>query len=160
MANTKLTDALNELLGGGWSAYAQHHTHVGLLRSWGIEGLATDMEAAIADEPVSLTNILNRILDLDATPAFTTSPPNIGTDLQSILENDLEVQRNVQDPLRAVAELANTGHDTTTRTLIETIIADEEQHLYWIETELQLLDRLGEGLYTANRINAPGTTPA
>ncbi len=152
--NTDVTDALGRLLGGGWSAYAQHSTHVSLLRSWGIEGLAASMAAAIADEPATLARILDRLLDLDAKPAFTIATPNIGTDLRSILDNDLQLQQTTQPILTAIAELAADAHDTTTRNLIEGVIADEEEHLSWLKTEVDLFDKLGESLYMSNRLAA------
>ena len=152
--NTDLMDALNGLLGGGWSAYAQHATHVSLLRSWGIEGLAASMAVAIADEPATLTLVLDRLLDLDGTPSFTIAAPTIGIDLRSILDNDLQVQQAAQPALIAIAELAANAHDTTTRNLIEVVVADEEEHLNWLKTEVDLFDKLGESLYMANRLTA------
>jgi hypothetical protein len=83
-------------------ALAQHQSHVALLDSWGVAGLAA---------------------------------------------KDLEGQRQARPTLNAAAE-----HDATTRVVLEGIIADEEQHLAWLETELDLLERLGEPLHLASRL--------
>jgi bacterioferritin len=147
-----VTDALNQLLGAYWTGYAPHQTHVALLASWGLHGLAADMGTHIADEPLTIGKLLDRLLEINGRPAFTSTAPNIGADLRSVLENDMAIQRNTRPALNAIAESAGAAHDATTRTLVETILVDEELHLAWLETELELFEKLGEALYTANRL--------
>jgi bacterioferritin len=148
----EVVDLLNFLLGVYWMAAAQHQTHVALLKSWGVTGLATSMQARIDDEPVTIAALTNRILDLDGRPKFEIGAPNIGTDLRSVLENDLAIQRDAPGALNEAAEAAARSHDATTRALIEGIVADEEQHLAFLQLELSLFDRLGEQLYLSTRI--------
>lgn len=152
-ASGPVIELLNALLGVYWRAAAQHQTHVALLRSWGAAGLAADMQKRIDDEPITIAALTNRILDLDGRPSFTIGTPDIGDDLRSILENDLAIQRGAPQGLNAAAEAAAAAHDATTRTLIESIVADEEQHLSFLKLELSLLDRLGDQLYLSTRIN-------
>ncbi len=159
IATTPVTQLLNQLLGGYWAAAAQHQTHVALLESWGISGLASTMQTHIDDEPITIAALLNRLLDLGGQPDFTFATPTIGTTLREVLENDMEAQRNTRPGLNQAAEVAAGEHDATTRVLIEGILADEEQHLSWLETELDLLERLGEPLYLANRLCAPASPP-
>jgi bacterioferritin len=154
--NESIVALLNSLLGVYWMAAAQHQTHVALLRSWGLVGLADATQARINDEPITIAALTNRILDLDGQPSFTIGTPNIGTDLRSVLENDIAIQRGAPEGLNAAAEAA--VHDAATRQLIEGILLEEEQHLAFLELELSLLDRLGEQLYFSTRIN--GTTSA
>lgn len=154
-----VVDLLNSLLGVYWMAAAQHQTHVALLRSWGVVGLAASMQAHIDDEPGTIASLTDRILDLDGQPSFSIGTPNIGSDLRSVLDNDIAIQRDAPAGLNAAAEAAAAAHDATTRNLIEAIIGDEEQHLSFLELELDLLDRLGESLYLSTRINAPTSPP-
>lgn len=149
---TPVTQLLNALLGGYWAAMAQHQTHVALLDSWGIAGLAQHMRTRIADEPVTITALLERLLDLDGQPTFTIPAPSIGTTLREVLDNDMKTQRLTRPTLNAAAETAGTHHDATTRVLLEGILADEEKHLSWLQLELDLFERLGEALYVSNRI--------
>lgn len=149
-------DLLNQLLGTYYTALAQHQTHVALIDSWGLSGLAQSMQAHIDDEPVTLRDLTNRLLDLGGQPSFEIPAPRIGTALREVLENDLAGQRRVRPDLNAAAETAAAAHDATTRVLLERVLADEEVHLAWLETELSLLDRLGEQLYTASRISTQG----
>jgi bacterioferritin len=152
-----VTDLLNDLIGIYYTALPQHQTHVALLHAWGIDGLAAGMQARIDDEPVTIATLTNRLLELDGQPKITLGTPNIGTTLREVLENDLSAQRNARPDLNAAAERAADAHDATTRVLLEGILADEEQHLSWLQTELELLDKLGEPLYIANRLGAPTT---
>jgi bacterioferritin len=150
--NEPVITLLNGLLGVYWTSYAQHQTHVALIESWGAVGLARGMQAHIDDEPETITSVLNRLLDLGGRPAFTLGETNIGTSLREILENDLELQQLARPGLNAAAEAAAGAHDATTRILIEAVLADEEAHLSWLETELELLEKLGDQLYLSNRL--------
>jgi len=157
---TSCVDMINGLLGVYYTALAQHQTHVALLDSWGLSGLARSMEARIADEPVTIAELMQRLLDLGGTPTFTLGTPNIGASVAEVLDKDLEIQRLAPAGLNAAAEAASADHDATTRVMLEGILADEEKHLAWLEGERALLDRLGEALYFANRMGAPATPPS
>ena len=158
--NQPVLDLLNGLLGVYWTSYAQHQTHVALVDSWGLAGLAGSMRAHIDDEPDTIDRMLDRLLDLGGRPAFTLGDTKIGTSLREVLENDLELQRMARPGLNAAAEAAAAAHDATTRILLEGVLADEEEHLSWLETELALLEKLGEQLYFANRLGASPAAPS
>jgi bacterioferritin len=151
---------LNRLLGTYWTGYAQHQTHVALIQSWGLHGLATPMAARIADEPMTIGILLNRLIDLGGFPEFTLAKPHIGTTIREVLDHDMDGQRRARPDLNAAAESASGAHDATTRILIEGVLADEEMHLSWLQTEIDLYDRLGEALYVANRLDAPSPPTA
>ena len=153
-------DLLNGLLGVYWTAYAQHQTHVALIDSWGIAGLARGMQAHIDDEPETINLVLKRLLDLGGRPAFTLGETKVGTSLREVLDHDLELQRAARPGLNAAAEAAAGAHDATTRILLEGVLADEEEHLSWLETEVALLERLGEQLYLSNRLSEPASGPS
>ncbi len=145
---------LNGLLGAAWRACSQHQTHIALIEAWGLQGLADAMRIRTADEPVTIGALLNRLVDLDGTPAFTIEVPAIGATVREILDNDMGLQRHTRPLLNAAAEAAGAAHDATTRNLIEQILADEEQHLSWLDTEIALYETLGESLYCASRLQA------
>ena len=143
---------LNGLLGATWRAYAQHQTHVALIEAWGLKGLAGQMRVRTADEPVTINALLNRLGDLDGAPAFTIDAPTIGATVREVLDNDMALQRYTRPMLNTAAEAAAAAHDATSRNLIEQILADEEQHLAWLETEIELCAKLGDALYIASRL--------
>ncbi|HCE5828590.1 TPA: hypothetical protein NHK69_005115 [Pseudomonas aeruginosa] len=143
---------INQLLGSYWGAYAQHRMHVALLDAWGVTGLARSMESHISDEPGTIARLSTRLLDLSGKPAFAIAAPNIGNSLREILQNDLDVHR-ARPALNTAAEVAAAAHDATSRVMFESILSEEERHLTWLDTELKLLDQLGEPLYVANRLH-------
>src|SRR5689334_446565 len=117
------------------------------------------MATRMADEPVTIASLLSRLIDLGGIPDFTMAQPHIGTTVREVLDNDMAGQRRARPGLNSAAESAAGAHDATTRILIESILADEELHLSWLQTEIDLYDRLGEALYVANRLNTPPTSP-
>jgi bacterioferritin len=151
---------LNGLLSGLWRASIQHQTHISVIEAQGLHGLADAMRIRIADEPIAIRELLNRLVDLGGTPAFTIGALAIGATVREILDNDMALQCHVRPKYNAAAEAAAVAHDATTRNLIEKILADEEQHLSWLETEIALHERLGESIYSISRLSAgaPRTT--
>ena len=145
---------LNGLLSGLWRACVQHQTHVAVIETLGLQGLADAMRVRTADEPIAIRGLLDRLVDLGGKPAFTIEAPAIGATVREILDNDMELQRHARPKLNAAAETAGAAHDATTRNLIEQILADEEKHLSWLETEIVLYETLGESLYCASRLQA------
>lgn len=143
---------LNNLLAVYWKALIQHKSHVAVIESEGASLLASEMTAKIADEPETLENLQNRLLDLGGVINFTLSQPNIGTNLREALQNDYELQKNARTALNELVRQVAELNDATTRNLIEEILADEEEHLAWLEQELNLLEKLGEPLYLSKRM--------
>jgi bacterioferritin len=146
---------LNGLLGATWSAYAQHQTHVALIEAWGLKGLASQMRARTADEPVTIHALLNRLGDLHGAPEFTIEAPTIGATVREVLDNDMALQRHTRPLLNAAAECG--GRSRCHQPHHQQILADEEQHLSWLETEIDLCARLGDALYIASRLQAVTT---
>lgn len=110
------------------------------------------MTAKIADEPETIENLQNRLLDLGGVINFTVSQPNIGKNLREALQNDYELQKDARTGLNKLIKEVDELGDATTRNLIEEILVDEEEHLAWLEQELSLLEKLGEPLYLSKRM--------
>jgi bacterioferritin len=151
---------LNRLLSGLWRGCVQHQTHIAVIEARGLQGLADAMRVRTADEPIAIRALLNRLVDLGGTPAFTIEALAIGATVREILDNDMGLQRHARPKFNAAAEAAAAAHDATTRNPIEKILADEEQHLSWLETEITLYEKLGESLYCASRLSAGGAGAA
>ena len=75
MTDNPMFAILNALLGGLWRAGVQHQTHLAVIEARGLHGLADAMRVRIADEPIAIRALLNRLLDLGGTPAFTNIAP-------------------------------------------------------------------------------------
>ena len=143
---------LNRLIGDFCRGSIQHQAHVAVLRSLGVTALAADMSTRIADEPVTIGQLTDRLLDLDGRLDIEVGKPRIGHTLREVLTQDLAVQQQARPVLNEAAELMAANHDAVSRQLIESILAEEEAHLAWLKNEVSLLDRLGEAAYLASRI--------
>lgn len=135
-----------------WKALIQHKSHVAVIESEGASLLASQMSDKIADEPQTIEHLQNRLLDLGGVINFTIAQPHIGTNLREVLQNDYELQKNARTDLNELVKQVAELNDATTRNLIEEILADEEEHLSWLEQELNLLEKLGEPLYLSKRM--------
>jgi len=144
--------ALNQLISDFWRGSIQHQAHVAVLRALGVTALATDMSTRIADEPMTLVKLTDRLLDLEGQLDLEVGKPAIGHTLREVLTQDLALQQQARPRLNEAAELMAAEHDALTRRLIEDILLDEEAHLAWLKNEVSLLDRLGEATYLASRI--------
>jgi bacterioferritin len=153
-AQDAVIELLNGLLGVYWTAAAQHQTHLAMVESWGLVGLAAGMRSHIDDEPETITSLTHRILELGGQPSFTLGQPAVGGTLEEVLKRDMEIQEMARPGLNGAAEAAAAAHDATTRNLLEGVLADEERHLGWLQTEIDLLDRMGEPLYLSTRTGA------
>ena len=97
--------------------------------------------------------------DLGGRPAFTLGETKIGTSVREVLELDLELQELARPGLNAAAEATAGAHNTTSHVLFEGMLGEEER-LSWLETELGLLDKLGDQLYLSNRLGGAASNPS
>jgi bacterioferritin len=111
------------------------------------------MRVRTVDEPIAIRALLDRLVGLGGTPSFAIGALAIGATVREILDNDMALQRHARPKFNAAAEATAVAHDATTRNLIEKILADEEQHMNWLETEIALHEKLGESLYCACRLS-------
>ena len=98
----------------------------------------------------------DRILLLDGLPNYQRiGSLRIGQTLREQFESDLAIEHEVVARLKPGIAMCRDMHDSTTAILFEEILADEEQHIDYLETQLQLMDRLGEELYCAQCVSRP-----
>jgi bacterioferritin len=119
-----------------------------------LQGLADAMRVRSADEPIATRATLNRLVDLGATPTFTIGALAIGGTVREIIDTDMALRHHARLKSNAAAEDTAAAHDAATRNLIEKILADEKQHLSWLETEIALHEKLGESLYSVSHLSA------
>lgn len=143
---------LNDLIGAFWSASIQHQTHLASINALGLSALASQMQAHISDEPLTLKTLTDRLLDIGGVPAFVIAQPDIAYTLREMLDADLQAQEAGLPVLNRAIDIAAEQHDATTRRMIEDVLAGEENHLSWLRNELSLLDRMGEALYLSLRV--------
>jgi bacterioferritin len=149
---------LNEQLSSELTAINQYFLHAKMQQNWGLTKLAAHTRAESIDEMRHAEVITDRILFLEGLPNYQRLfPLRIGQTVQEQLESDLAVELEVVERLRPGIALCRDKHDHTTANLFEQILADEEHHIDYIETNLDLINRLGLELYTAQLVDQPPT---
>ncbi|GGB50824.1 bacterioferritin [Oceanisphaera marina] len=143
--NAKVIAALNELLAGELSAMDQYFIHSRMYDDWGFKKLFERIDHEFEDEKGHASQLIERILFLGGTPDMVTRVPlNIGKDVPSMLKSDLDLEYKVIDDLRNVMALCEQVRDYQTREILQVLLADtENDHTYWLEQQLGLINRIG-----------------
>ena len=147
---------LNEQLTSELTAINQYFLHSKMQDSWGFTEVAKHTRAESIEEMVHAERITDRILLLDGLPNYQRiGSLRIGQTLREQFESDLAIEYEVVARLRPGIVMCREKQDSTTATLFEEILADEEGHIDYLETQLQLMDKLGEEQYLAQCVARP-----
>jgi bacterioferritin len=140
--------ALNEQLTAELTAINQYYLHAKMQENWGYVKLAKHTKDESIEEMGHADKLADRILFLEGLPNFQRiSPLRIGQTVPEQLRSDLAVEVEAVNRLRSGIELMRARADITSGRLFEDILQDEESHIDYLETELALVDTLGEALY-------------
>ncbi|MCB1986198.1 MAG: bacterioferritin [Burkholderiales bacterium] len=143
--NAKVIDTLNELLAEELTAMDQYFTHSRMYEDWGFSKLYARIDHEMNDEKQHADLLIKRILLLEGVPAVgNRSLLRIGKDVPEMLKNDLELERSVIIALRNAIALCEQERDYQTREILEAMLAEtEEDHAYWLEIQLGLIEKIG-----------------
>ncbi len=143
--NKKIIDTLNQLLAGELTSMDQYFTHSRMYEDWGLSKLYERINHEMDDEKQHADLLIKRILFLQGVPAVgNRSPLKIGKDVREMLKNDLELEYSVITALREAIAACEQEKDYQTREILETMLADtEEDHTYWLEQQLGLIEKIG-----------------
>lgn len=139
----KVLDALNSLLAGELTAINQYMVHGEMCADWGYPKLHKHIEERAITEMKHAEELIERILFLEGTPIVSKlNKIHIGGDVKAQLDNDLVAETDtVKDYNMGVAVCVAAG-DNGTKTILEKILEDEEGHLDWIETQLEIVKQI------------------
>ncbi|ODN72379.1 bacterioferritin [Methylobrevis pamukkalensis] len=139
---------LNEALFLELGAVNQYWLHYRLLEDWGFLKLAKKERAESIEEMQHADKIIARIIFLDGHPNLQTlSPLRIGQNIKEILECDLAGEYDARASYSKSREICREEGDFVTMALFEGLLADEEGHIDFLETQLGLLEKLGVERY-------------
>ncbi|MDP5292250.1 bacterioferritin [Oceanimonas sp. CHS3-5] len=143
--NQQIIAALNELLAGELSAMDQYFIHSRMYEDWGLAKLFERIDHEFEDEKGHASKLIERILFLEGTPDMVTRVPlNIGKDVPSMLQSDLNLEYKVIEDLRKVMALCEQEQDYQTRNMLQVLLEDtENDHTHWLEQQLGLIQRIG-----------------
>ena len=149
---------LNDQLTSELTAVNQYFLHAKMQQNWGLTKLAAYTRAESLDEMRHAERITDRILFLEGLPNYQRLfSLRVGQTVREQLESDLAIEVEVVERLRPGITMCRDKGDHTTATLFEDILADEEHHIDYIQTNLELIDKLGEQLYLAQLVDQPPT---
>ena len=143
--NAKVIDALNDLLAGELSSMDQYFIHSRMYEDWGFQKLFERIDHEFDDEKGHASLIIQRILFLGGTPNMVARAPlNIGKDVPSMLQSDLDLELKVIVDLRNVMALCEQVRDYQTRDMLQVLLDDtENDHTHWLEQQVGLIDKIG-----------------
>lgn len=143
--NQKVIDTLNKLLTNELSAADQYFIHARMYEDWGLNKLFERIKHESEEELEHATALVQRILFLEGTPDVASREAlNIGKDVPSMLNSDLAIEYDVGKQLKEAIALCEVEKDFQTREILEVLLKDtEEDHTYWLEQQLGLIDKVG-----------------
>lgn len=152
----RVLEFLNEQLGAELTAINQYFLHAKIQQSFGWVKLARYTKSESMDEMRHAEVLTDRILLLEGMPNYQQlAALRIGQTIARMFEADLAVEVEAVDRLRRGIEYMRSVSDATSATLFESILADEEHHIDYLETQIALLGQLGEPLYLAQLVEQP-----
>jgi bacterioferritin len=152
----RVIELLNEQLTAELTAINQYFLHAKMQENNGWVKLARYTRSESIDEMRHAERITDRILIFGALPNYQRlSPLRIGQTVGEMFEADLAVELEAVTRLRSGIEYMRGAGDVTSANIFEDILADEEGHVDYLETQLELLASLGEPLYLAQLVEQP-----
>jgi bacterioferritin len=151
--SSDVIDLLNDVLGGELVAINQYFVHAKMCDNWGYERLAHKVREESIEEMKHAEELVERILFLEGVPNLQKlGKLNIGETVREQFEADLALENDAVKRLNAGLALCRDRGDGTTEQLLQKMLVSEEEHVDWLETQLGLLDKLGEAQYLAQQI--------
>ena len=150
----KIVDRLNDLLSGELTAADQYFTHSRMYEDWGLGVLSERIKHESEEELEHADALIKRILFLDGTPDLSVRAGlKIGSTVAEMMANDLELEISVARELKDVIQLAEAEKDFVTREILEDMLkTTEEDHMYWLETQLELIEKIGIQNYMQSKL--------
>jgi bacterioferritin len=152
--NKRILDVLSGVLKNELTAVNQYFIHYKMSQHWGFTGLAKISYQESIDEMKHADEVMERILSLDGSPNKSEyGKIKVGKDIKDQLKNDLELELRAIPFLNEGIEICREEGDNTSREMLERFLIEEEKHAEWLETQLSLIQSIGEQNYLAQYIS-------
>ena len=135
---------LNRVLKNELTAINQYFLHAKMLKDWGMLRIAEYEKSESIDEMKHADALMERILFLEGLPNLQDlGKLYVGQDIEEILACDLKLEMEALPELRSGIQLSERVGDFVSRHLLREILSSEEEHVDWIETQLDLIGKTG-----------------
>jgi bacterioferritin len=152
--HNEVVELLNEVLTAELTAVNQYFLDAKMFSNWGFERLANKFREASIDEMKDADHLIERILYLEGTPNLQRlGAVRVGESPLEKLNLALEVEREAIERLNNCIELCVSHADHGSRDLLEGVLEGEESHADWLETQLDVINRIGEQLYLSEQLH-------
>lgn len=156
-ADPKVVEYLNKALKHELTAISQYWLHFRILDNWGYKDLAKKWRKESIEEMEHADKLTARILFLEGHPNFqTVNPLRIGQTIKEILEADLQTELDARALYLEAAQYAFSVNDRVSKVLFEGLTESEEEHIDFLETQLELIKQIGVELYGQKHIGELG----
>jgi bacterioferritin len=151
--DAKVIEYLNRGLRSELTAINQYWLHYRILEDWGYRELAQTWRKESIEEMHHADRFVARILFLDGFPNLQVLDPlRIGQNVQEVIECDLAAEHEARDLYQEAAIYCDSVGDKVSKNLFEALMADEEGHIDFLETQLELIRQVGLQLYAQKHI--------
>lgn len=146
-------EILNDVLTAELTAINQYFIHAELCQHWGFERLYKYIRKQSIDEMKHAELVMERILYLDGIPNMQRlGKVSVGESVKEMFTVDRKLEREAVTRLANGIKLLADNEDHGSRMLLETILTSEEEHLDWLDSQLDLIELVGEQNYLAQQI--------
>ncbi len=152
--NNRIIERLNALLADELTAINQYMVQSEMCSNWGYERLHKAIEKRAIQEMKHAEKLIGRILFLEGSPTVNKlNKIDIGSDVETQHKNDWKAEEGAVRAYNEAIRLAVEVGDNGTRELLESILKDEEEHIDWIEAQLDQIKQMGIQNYLVEQVN-------
>ena len=154
--DTTVLSHLNAVLKNEMTAINQYFLHARMLEHWGVVKLGAVEYGESVDEMKHADLLIKRILFLGGVPRLELDKLLVGKTVQDVLECDLKLEQQAMPELREAIPHCEKVRDFVTRDLFSQILESEEEHVDFLETQLELIEKIGIENYIQLQSQAGG----
>lgn len=153
--NDQVIAQLNLALREELTAINQYFLHAEMLHSWGYHRLGAFLKKQSIDEMKHAEKLIERLLFLDATPKMDYLDLNIGPNVKAQLEADRKLEEKAVVMYNKAIQISREQGDDQSRAIFSELLADEERHIDWVDTQLHQIKEMGYEQYLSLQVDGP-----